>query len=50
MSASRGKNLCKEQKEDIIYIQKLNMISSLHTTSEVSGPVIDKSKSHLVMA
>jgi hypothetical protein len=37
-------------KEDIIYIQMLDMISSLHTTYEVSDLVIDKSKSHLVMA
>jgi len=50
VSVSRGKILCKELKEDNIYIQKLDMISSLHTTCEVSGPVIDKSESHLVMA
>lgn len=50
VSVSRGKILYKELEEDITYIQKLGMISSLHTTYGVSGLVIDKSQNHLVTA
>jgi len=44
------KDPLQRTEEDNIYIQKLDRISSLHTTCEVSGPVTDKSESHLVMA
>lgn len=50
VSFQRKRYPAKNWRKTWLYIQKLDMISSLHTTCGVLDPVIDKSKSHHVMA